>query len=127
MWRHTVSFSTVRLVPTSDGGFLLAGISNSPKGGMKTSSAFGSFDYWILKLAPEPPRVQAGAKRADGLSLIVSGPTNCVYGIQSTDNCAAESSGWTDVATVTNLTGQVQWMDRKATSVGTRFYRAVKR
>ncbi|MHC1768804.1 MAG: hypothetical protein AB9869_31740 [Verrucomicrobiia bacterium] len=63
-WGST-SFAMVRILPTSDGGVLLAGISDSPESGMKTSPAFGRLDYWVLTLGPEPPRVQAKAMSAE--------------------------------------------------------------
>ncbi|WP_286920781.1 T9SS type A sorting domain-containing protein [Flavobacterium sp. UBA4197] len=35
---------------TADGGFILAGVSNSPKGGDKKEDSRGQDDYWIIKL-----------------------------------------------------------------------------
>ena len=35
---------------TSDGGFILAGTSNSPKGDVKRDSCLGKEDFWIIKL-----------------------------------------------------------------------------
>ncbi|MDR6969110.1 hypothetical protein J2X31_003137, partial [Flavobacterium arsenatis] len=35
---------------THDGGFLLAGTSNSPKGFQKTVEGHGGNDYWVVKL-----------------------------------------------------------------------------
>lgn len=37
---------------TQDGGYILGGSSDSPKGHDKTSEGFGGLDYWILKLNP---------------------------------------------------------------------------
>jgi PKD repeat protein len=37
-------------IPTSDGGFLLAGVSSSPAGGDKTQNSWGGWDYWIIKI-----------------------------------------------------------------------------
>jgi len=34
---------------TTDGGFILGGLSGSPSGGDKTQSTKGGFDYWIVK------------------------------------------------------------------------------
>jgi hypothetical protein len=42
------------LVPTADGGFLVAGYSNSGINGNKTVPTNGDRDYWLLKLAPMP-------------------------------------------------------------------------
>ncbi|MCX6274621.1 MAG: hypothetical protein NTV09_05400 [Bacteroidetes bacterium] len=38
------------LKQTSDGGYILAGSSDSPVGGNKTQPAWGFYDYWIVKL-----------------------------------------------------------------------------
>ncbi len=39
-----------RVIQTSDGGFLLAGTSNSDISGEKTENSRGSVDYWIVKI-----------------------------------------------------------------------------
>ncbi|MBC7446437.1 MAG: T9SS type A sorting domain-containing protein [Hymenobacteraceae bacterium] len=39
-----------RIEPTPDGGYILAGTSNSRAGGDKTDAGRGDFDYWIIKL-----------------------------------------------------------------------------
>src|SRR5262249_24989843 len=38
------------LQQTSDGGYLLGGYSTSSSGGNKTSTNFGSYDYWIVRV-----------------------------------------------------------------------------
>jgi hypothetical protein len=38
------------LHPTSNGGFILGGISDSPVGGTKTNSGFGANDYWVIRI-----------------------------------------------------------------------------
>ncbi len=38
------------LQQTSDGGFILGGISASPRSGNKTSEAFGDYDFWVVRL-----------------------------------------------------------------------------
>ncbi|MDQ4141344.1 MAG: T9SS type A sorting domain-containing protein [Bacteroidota bacterium] len=38
------------LQPTSDGGYILGGYSNSPVSGTKSVVASGGFDYWIVKI-----------------------------------------------------------------------------
>src|SRR5262245_6377464 len=40
----------VSLVPTGDGGCLLAGVSSSPITGNKTATNYGSTDYWAAKV-----------------------------------------------------------------------------
>lgn len=41
------------IAPTSDGGCLVGGYSNSPKSGDKTDDTLGEGDYWMLKLDPK--------------------------------------------------------------------------
>ena len=36
--------------PTADGGYLLAGISDSPVSGNKTNAGFGDYDIWLVKV-----------------------------------------------------------------------------
>ncbi|MDQ3291940.1 MAG: GEVED domain-containing protein, partial [Bacteroidota bacterium] len=38
------------LLPTSDGGYILGGWSNSGKGNDKSDDSNGGFDYWVIKL-----------------------------------------------------------------------------
>ena len=45
------------VVATSDGGFLLGGISDSEPSGRKTAPAFGADDYWVVKIVPIRPVV----------------------------------------------------------------------
>ena len=37
------------LQQTTDGGYILGGISNSPPSGNKTSAPFGSYDFWVVR------------------------------------------------------------------------------
>ncbi len=39
-----------QIIPTFDGGYLLAGISNSDKNGIKSTENIGQFDIWLIKL-----------------------------------------------------------------------------
>lgn len=116
----------INVTLTPDGGFLLAGASGSLPSGTKTSPSFGGLDFWVLKLDAEPPYVRAGAMQADGLPLTIIGPTSRTYVIQGASDCSTGSPAWTDLATVTNITGQVQWIDPQACNASTRFYRAVR-
>ncbi|MBO0360644.1 T9SS type A sorting domain-containing protein [Hymenobacter sp. BT186] len=54
VWDRTYGGSAVdeltTLQPTSDGGFLLGGYSNSPISGAKTQANLGSNDYWVVKI-----------------------------------------------------------------------------
>jgi len=64
---------------TADRGFLLAGISDSPPSGNKTSEAFGSYDYWIVRLDPNGKRLWdrsfggSGYENLSGCALSDSG------------------------------------------------------
>ena len=40
----------LEMIPTSDGGFLLASSSSSPVGGDKTEAAIGGSDAWVIKI-----------------------------------------------------------------------------
>ncbi len=41
--------------PTTFGGYILGGNSDSPISGEKTQSVFGINDYWVIKLGPDEP------------------------------------------------------------------------
>jgi hypothetical protein len=53
-WDRTVGGSNRdnlrSVLPTADGGYLLAGSSNSPISGDKTQATQGQYDYWLVKL-----------------------------------------------------------------------------
>lgn len=58
-WQYTIGgsesdylFSTLQ---TIDGGYILGGYSRSGISGAKTEESQGSFDYWVVKLAPDNP------------------------------------------------------------------------
>ncbi len=55
VWQKTIggsnSDAAARVKPTSDGGFIIGGFSNSNISGDKTENSInGSYDYWIVKL-----------------------------------------------------------------------------
>ncbi len=113
--------SVTPLKPTADGGFMLAGYSKSPPSGNKTAPLDLGWDYWLVKLGPEPPFLRAGPLQPDGLPLTIIGPTNRVFALQFSTDLA----DWTDLASITNLAGEVEWKDQDATAQPVRFYRAV--
>jgi hypothetical protein len=45
------------LEPTSDGGYILGGVSHSPVSGNKTSVSFGRGDYWVVKIDADGNKV----------------------------------------------------------------------
>jgi Secretion system C-terminal sorting domain len=57
IWDKTIGGSGTEFLysvtPTTDNGYLVAGWSDSPISGEKTDSSRGSFDFWIVKLAPD--------------------------------------------------------------------------
>ncbi len=54
LWEQTFGGSDydalTSLQQTSDGGFLLGGVSASGAGGLKTSPGFGGYDFWIIRV-----------------------------------------------------------------------------
>lgn len=106
---------------TMDGGFLLAGYSKSPPSGNKTAPLDLGWDYWVVKLGSEPPSLRAGSVQPDGVPLTIIGATNRVFSLQSSTDLAA----WNDLASVTNLTGKVEWKDKDGSRQPARFYRAL--
>lgn len=55
MWDKTIGGSgddeMYDITPTSDGGYICAGFSNSNISGNKTENSKGGYDYWVVKLA----------------------------------------------------------------------------
>ncbi|NLN25159.1 MAG: hypothetical protein GX163_05830 [Bacteroidetes bacterium] len=53
-WQHSFGGSGTdhlnSIRSTSDGGYILAGTSNSPKDGDKKEESYGQEDFWIIKL-----------------------------------------------------------------------------
>ncbi|RDC64875.1 T9SS type A sorting domain-containing protein [Adhaeribacter pallidiroseus] len=54
------------MVTTPDGGYLLAGYSNSDRGGDKSESTRGFLDYWVVKIKEEQPNITAWNMRYGG-------------------------------------------------------------
>ncbi|MBK8845393.1 MAG: T9SS type A sorting domain-containing protein [Bacteroidetes bacterium] len=54
LWQKTIGGSSneelANVIQTSDGGFLIGGISDSPISGLKTEANIGWFDLWLVKL-----------------------------------------------------------------------------
>ncbi len=119
--QYPPDMSVTPFKPTADGGFVLAGYSKSPPSGNKTAPLDLGWDYWLVKLGPEPPFLRTGPLQPDGLPLTLIGPTNRVFTLQS----SADLAQWSELANVTNLTGKVEWKDQSALGQPARFYRAI--
>jgi hypothetical protein len=54
VWDKTIGGNSyedkVKVIPTSDGGYMVAGSSSSDASGDKSENSKGSFDYWLIKL-----------------------------------------------------------------------------
>lgn len=111
---------------TADGGFILAGTSNSPKGAVKTTDNIkGSSDFWIIKLdagGGEQWQKTFGGAGADELAAIVCLPDGYLFGGNSDSSPlydefnnlvgqkSTRSRGGLDYWLVrTNATGEVEW------------------
>jgi len=78
--------------PSSDGGFLLGGYSESPATGNKTLGTFGSFDYWVVKIAPAPTLTIA--RGSPGEVVLSWEPEVPGFGLQ--ESPALNPPAWTD-------------------------------
>src|SRR5438876_2501012 len=68
------------IVPSGDGGFLLGGLSLSGISGNKTTAAFGSGDYWLVKVDAAGNKLwdrSYGGAAADTLLSIVPAGNGC--------------------------------------------------
>lgn len=54
LWDKTIGGNSyedkVKVIPTSDGGYIVAGSSSSDASGNKSENSKGSYDYWVIKL-----------------------------------------------------------------------------
>jgi hypothetical protein len=77
-WQKTIGGSGQdelnSIVRTKDGGFVLAGSSDSGQSGDKTSKNYGGMDYWVIKISSKGEMVwqnSFGANYNDGLHSVV--------------------------------------------------------
>ncbi len=113
------------LQQTSDGGFVFGGGSDSPISGNKTSPRFGSYDFWVVKLAADAPSLRVppqafGSIRTNGFRVFLSGVSNNFYRTEFTTNW----TNWTPLQTNQFTNTEVEILDRKATNAAQRTYRA---
>ncbi len=116
----------VSLQPTSDGGWLLGGDSESGVSGIKTSASFGGADYWVLKLNAQVPVVLRAAPQTNiaqnGFHFFLSGETNQFYVIEKSATLQPQS--WAPLST-NQLTGpEIELIDSSAGGAAKGFYRA---
>lgn len=60
------------LLPTDDGNFILAGFSDSPADGLKTTNSLGGFDWWILKINADGDILWQKTMGGDGFDNLYS-------------------------------------------------------
>ena len=122
LWQNTIGGSSTdklrSVEETSDGGFIVAGYSNSPISGDKTEASKGDYDYWIIKLNSTGVVVWQktyGGISADKLNdieettdggFIMAGSSNSSISFDKTTN----SFGYEDVWVLKiNSEGIVEW------------------
>ncbi len=105
----------------------LIGIGMAQAGGMLTGSTIyldlshPIIKGWIDQHAPSgPPAAPILNSYSDGW-ISISGEPNRIYGIEASTNLA----NWVEIGEATNKTGTATFRDREASTVPSRFYRAV--
>lgn len=61
-----------KIIQTTDGGFLITGISDSPQSSLKTVSANESLDYWVIKLDANGKILWENSFGGKGLEEVIS-------------------------------------------------------
>ena len=110
---------------TADGGFVFGGGSDSSPGGNKTSANFGSYDFWVVKQAPDAARLRVVPQtaieiRQNGFRLSLFGVSNNVYRSEYTSNWIT----WVPFQTNQITATEMSVLDRGATNAPQRHYRA---
>jgi hypothetical protein len=111
------------LQQTSDGGYILGGRSSSPISGNKTSAKYGPYDYWIVKLAPEPPMISSIAVTNSAVKLVWQTVPGKTYRVQYKENL--QPGDWTPIGNDVSATGAtLSITNGAAASLG--FYRILQ-
>ena len=106
---------------TSDGGFILGGESSSGVSGSKTGTNFGGSDFWIIKLAPEAPRLGLLPQSQDSFRFVLfPNQTNRLYVI----DYSADLLHWTPLETNQVTQAALEINDLTVSNSAHRFYRA---
>jgi hypothetical protein len=113
------TLSSVR--PTSDGGYILGGRSESGFSGNKTNVNFGSGDYWLVKLKPSSPILTALPITNGTFTLRLSGlASDLNIVIYASTNLPV----WTPIFTNSPVNGSFEYVDSPPTNAVQRYYRA---
>lgn len=126
VWDRTIRGDKQDLFPqikqTSDGGYIVAGISNSDFGSDKTENAInGSFDYWVLKLdengniiwqntiggAGQEGNVNALSQCEDG-GYLIQGYSDSNISADKTENSNGSADFW---FVKLNNVGIIEWQN----------------
>jgi hypothetical protein len=100
------------LQQTADGGFILGCASASPADGNKTVPSIGSWDYWVIKLGPEPICDNDNDGVPDDRDLCPNTPSGVIV---NSDGCSIDqlvpcNGPWKNhgqyIAAVANVTSQ---------------------
>ncbi|MFC5271775.1 T9SS type A sorting domain-containing protein [Adhaeribacter terreus] len=83
------------LAPTSDGGYLLAGESDSPMSANKTQASKGSADYWLVKIDANGNKSwdkTIGGSSGDYLTTLKAAPGGFILGGYSGSNVSGDKT-----------------------------------
>jgi hypothetical protein len=120
------AFYNLSTVATSDGGFLLAGDSQSGATGNKTTANFGGADFWVVKLGGATgPTLMALPQQnviQNGFQFVLSGQSNQFYVVEKSATLLPQS--WTPISTNQLLGTQMTLTDLGARTQPKGFYRA---
>jgi hypothetical protein len=123
-------FRHVIAQPTSDGGFIVGGDSNSGASEIKTSPGLGSRHFWVLKLGGTAPPPQLIVPSQTTASIQQHGFRFFIEPRQNQKSYVAEYSTdlvtWTPFQTNLASGGQIEVIDPGAATSPRRFYRAYR-
>lgn len=108
------------LALTSDGGCLVAGNSASGIDGNKTTSGFGNYDFWIVRLGTPLRFVSYALDSNQAFHAQLNGLPGTNYIFQASTNL----TDWVSLATNNASDGQVIFSDTNAPAFPLRAYRA---
>lgn len=120
------AFDNLTVQLAADGGILLGGDSSSAISGNKTSPAYGSSDYWILKLRETAlPTLRVESQPAigqNGFHFFLSGQPGQFYVIERSATLPSQS--WIPISTNQLIGTELELADPDARTQLKGFYRA---